>query len=254
MTAQDRLRVKSAGTTFEIVDALQKLDYPSVADVADHVGVPKSTAHDHLSTLVELDFVVKDAEGYRIGARFLEYGGYARENMKMYRVARPVVNRLADETGEHANLMIEEHGLGVFLYKAKGEDAVTLDTRPGMRVPLQTTALGKAIFAHMPRSDVEAIIDEQGMPNVTEKTVTDPEVLFEQLTEIRERGYATDDEERVAGMRCIAAPVLSQTDEVLGAVSVSGPMSRMNDERYRDDIPRSVKSAANVIEVNMTYS
>ncbi|SFH03925.1 transcriptional regulator, IclR family [Halopelagius inordinatus] len=254
MTAPDRLRVKSAGTTFEIVDALQELDDPSVADVADYLGVPKSTAHDHLSTLVELEFVVKGAEGYRIGARFLEYGGYARENMKVYRVARPVVNRLADETGEHANLMIEEHGLGVFLYKAKGEDAVTLDTRPGMRVPLQTTALGKAILAHMPRSDVEEIIDEQGMPNVTEKTVTDPEELFEQLAAVRDRGYATDDEERVAGMRCIAAPVLSQTDEVLGAVSVSGPMSRMNDERYRDDVPRSVKSAANVIEVNMTYS
>lgn len=254
MAATDRLRVKSAGTTFRIVDALQELDHPSVAEVADCVGVPKSTAHDHLSTLVELDFVVREAEGYRIGARFLEYGGYARENMKVYRVARPVVDRLADETGEHANLMIEEHGLGVFLYKAKGENAVTLDTRPGMRVPLQTTALGKTILAHMPRSDVEDIIEEQGMPNVTEKTVTDPEVLFEQLAEIRERGHATDDEERVAGMRCIAAPVLSQNDEVLGAVSVSGPMSRMNDERYRGDIPRSVKSAANVIEVNMTYS
>jgi len=254
MSSTDRLRVKSAGTMFTVVDAVRQLDDPSVAGVADHVGVPKSTAHDHLSTLVELDGVVKEESGYRIGARFLEYGGYARENMKVYRVARPVVNRLADETGEHANLMIEEHGLGVFLYKAKGENAVTLDTRPGMRVPLHTTALGKTILAHMPRSDVERIIDEQGMPKVTERTVTDPDVLFEQLAEVRERGYATDDEERVAGMRCIAAPVLSQNDEVLGAVSVSGPMSRMNDERYQDDIPRSVKSAANVIEVNMTYS
>ncbi|RDI71949.1 IclR family transcriptional regulator [Halopelagius longus] len=254
MSTTDRLRVKSAGTMFAVVDALQELDHPSVADVADRVGVPKSTAHDHLSTLEELDFVVKESEGYRIGARFLEYGGCARENMKVYRVARPVVKRLAEETGEHANLMIEEHGLGVFLYKAKGENAVTLDTRPGMRVPLQTTALGKAILAHTPREEVERILEEHGMPNVTEKTVTDPELLFEELAEVRERGYATDDEERVAGMRCIAAPVLDRNDEILGAVSVSGPMSRMNDERYQDDIPRSVKSAANVIEVNMTYS
>ncbi|WP_394354995.1 IclR family transcriptional regulator [Halorarum halophilum] len=250
----DPLRVKSAGTTFAIVEALKQLDRPSIAEVADHVGVPKSTAHDHLSTLVELEFVVKAPDGYRIGTRFLEYGGYARENMKVYRVARPVINRLADETGEHANLMIEEHGLGIFLYKAKGEDAVTLDTRPGMRVPLQTAAMGKAILAHMPQSEVDRIISERGLPKVTRKTITDRETLSDQLAEIRERGYATDDEERIEGMRCIAAPILDRNDEILGAVSVSGPMSRMHDDRYENDIPRQVQSAANVIEVNMTYS
>ena len=254
MTTPDPLRVKSAGTMFAIVDALKQLDRPSVAEVADYVGVPKSTAHDHLHTLVELEFAMKEPDGYRVGMRFLEYGGYARGNLKVYRVARPVVNRLADETGEHANFMIEEHGLGIFLYKAKGEDAVTLDTRPGMRVPLQTSALGKAILAHMPRSEVDQIIDERGLPQVTKKTITDREVLYEQLEEIRERGYATDDEERVEGMRCIGAPILNRDDEILGAVSVSGPMSRMHDDRYQNDVPRRVQSAANVIEVNMTYS
>lgn len=254
MPNADKLRVKSAGTMFAVVDALQELDYPTVSEVANHVNVPKSTAHDHLSTLEELEFVVKEPKGYRIGTRFLEYGGYARQNMKVYRVARPIVKRLATETGEHANLMIEEHGLGVFLFKAKGEDAVTLDTRPGMRVPLQTTALGKAIMAHTPRERVEEILEQHGMPKVTEKTVIDPEILFEELAEVRERGYAADDEERVAGMRCLAAPILGKNGEILGAVSVSGPMSRMNNHRYRDEIPQSVMSAANVIEVNMTYS
>jgi IclR family acetate operon transcriptional repressor len=254
MTGTERLRVKSAATTFETIDALKTLDRPSVAEVADHVGVPKSTAHDHLSTLIDLEFVVRETEGYRLGARFLEYGGYARENMKVYRVARPVVKQLATETGEHANFMVEEHGLGIFLYKAKGEDAVTLDTHPGMRVPLQTTALGKAIFAYMPPDEVDRITEERGLPSVTEKTITDREVLFDELETIREQGYATDNEERVEGMRCVAAPITDQKDRVLGAVSVSGPMSRMHDDRFQHEIPRRVRSAANVIEVNMTYS
>lgn len=254
MSTHDGLRVKSAATTFEVIHALKTLDRPNVADIADHLDVPKSTAHDHLSTLIELEFVVKAEDGYRLGARFLEYGGYAREQMKVYRVARPVVNRLAEETGEHANLMVEEHGLGIFLYKAKGDDAVNLDTHPGMRVPLQTTALGKTILAHTPREDVEAIVDEHGLPQVTEQTITDREVLFDELDAVREQGYATDDEERVEGMRCIAAPILDQHDDVIAAVSVSGPMSRMHDSRFEDDIPRRVLSAANVVEVNMTYS
>ncbi|GKZ15194.1 IclR family transcriptional regulator [Haladaptatus sp. T7] len=253
MCKHNRVRVKSTATTFDVIDSLKELDHPGLTEVAEFLGVPKSTAHDYLSTLIELDFVVKEPEGYRLGARFLEYGGYARESMKVYRVARPVVNRLAEETGEHANLMIEEHGLGIFLYKAKGDDAVNLDTHPGMRVPLQTTALGKTILAHLPEDEVRRIVNEHGLPAVTEKTITDRGALFDELEGIRERGYATDDEERVEGMRCIAAPVVNQND-VIAAVSVSGPMSRMHDERFENDVPRRVLSAANVIEVNMTYS
>lgn len=254
MIEKNQLRVKSAATTFEIVNALKALDEPSVTEIADHVGVPKSTAHDHISTLIALEFIVKGSEGYRLGARFLEYGGHARENMKVYRVARPAVEQLATETGEHANFMIEEHGLGIFLYKATGDNAVSLDTHPGMRVPLQTTALGKAILAYMPPKEAKRIVRERGLPKVTDNTITDRETLFARLEAIRERGYAMDDEERVEGMRCIGAPIVDQNDEVLGAVSVSAPTSRMHSDRFGNEIPRRVQSTANVIEVNMTYS
>lgn len=254
MTETDQLRVKSAATTFKTIDALKVLDRPSVVDIADYVGVPKSTVHDHLSTLTALEFVVKEASGYRLGARFLEYGGYARENMKVYRVARPAIEQLATETGEHAYLMIEEHGLGIYLYKSKGDDAVTLNTHPGMRVHLQTTALGKAILAYMPSKAAKRIVRERGLPKVTENTITDPEELFAEWEVIRERGYAMDDEERVEGMRCIGAPILGQNDEVLGAVSVSAPTSRISNDRFENEIPQRVQSTANVIEVNMTYS
>ncbi len=254
MSNQRAPRVKSATTTVAVIDALKTLDYPGVGEVADHIDRPKSTVHDHLSTLIELDFVVKEPTGYRLGARFLEYGGYAREQMKVYRVGRPVVDRLAEDTGEHANLMIEEHGLGVFLYKAKGEEAVTLDTHPGMRVTLQATALGKTILAHLPDTRVTEIFDEHGLPQITENTLTDRDALFDEFEHIRERGYATDDEERIEGMRCVAAPILDHDDRVIAAVSISSPVSRMHDDRFANEIPRRVLSAANVIEVNMTYA
>ena len=252
--SEQNLRVKSAGTMFEIVEALKRLDRPSVVEVAQHVDLPKSTTHDHLSTLTKLGFVAREPDGYRLGARFLEYGGFVRENMKVYRVARPVVERLAAETGDHANLMIEEHGLGIFLYTAKGENAVNLDTYPGMRVPLHTTALGKAILAHCPREKVDRIIDEHGLQKETENSITDRETLFEQCEQIRGQGYATDNEERGEGVRCVAAPILNQNDEILAAVSVSGPVSRIHNEVFKGDLPQRVQSAANVIELNMTYS
>ena len=251
---QRDLRVKSAGTMIRIIDAIKELDEPTLSGIAEHVGVPKSTAHDHLTTLTKLHLIVDTPDGYRLGARFLEYGGYARKSMRVYRVARPVVENLAAETGEHANLGIEEHGLAVFLYKAKGENAVTIDTHPGMRVPLHTTAMGKVIMANRPRREIDRIIDEHGLIQVNENTITDRETLFEELETIKDRGYATDNGERVDRMRCVAVPIFGDGGDVIAAVSVSGPMSRMQGDRMENDLPQRVKSAANVIEVNLKYS
>ena len=246
--------VQAAVTSFEVIEALRELDGAGVSELASHMGLPKSTVHDHLRTLEATEFLVNDGSQYRLGARFLELGGHARKGMRLYRVGQPEVEKLAQQTGEHANLMIEEHGWGIFLYKATGEHAVRLDTHVGMRVYLQTTALGKAIMAHLPRERVDAVLDRHGLPKVTDETVTDREQLYDELEAVRRRGYATDDGERIEGMRCIGAPVLDPDGDVLGAVSVSGPTSRLDGESFEHEIPKAVLSATNVIEVNLAHT
>lgn len=253
MTTNDA-PVEAAKTTFTIIDALRELDGAGVSELADRLDKPTSTIHDHLRTLEDEQYLINNDGTYRVGARFLELGEQVRNRMKVYNVARPEVEDLAEKTGEHANMMIEEHGLGVFLYKARGSDAVELDTHGGMRVPLQTTALGKTILAHRPREEVEAILDRYGLPEITEKTISDREELFEILEDIRERGYAFDDEERVDGMRCVAAPITDSDDRAIAAVSVSGPKSRMLGETFTEEVPEMVLRSTNVIEVNLTYS
>ncbi|RKD95323.1 IclR family transcriptional regulator [Halopiger aswanensis] len=254
MSQRPKYPVQAAATTFQIVETLHELEGAGVAELADELEMPKSTVHDHLRTLTEAEYLVNEGGTYHVGARFLELGGFARSRMKLYQVASPEIKKLAEETGEHANLMIEEHGKGIFLNKFKGDDAVTLDTHIGKRVHLHTTALGKAILAHRSESTVDEIIDRHGLPGVTERTITDETELKAQLEAIRDRGYAIDDEERVLGMRCIAAPICDENDEPLGAISVSGPTNRFTDDRFDEEIPKHVLSTANVIEVNMTYS
>jgi DNA-binding IclR family transcriptional regulator len=246
--------VKAAKTSFEIIDKLRELDGAGVSKLADELDMPTSTIHDHLQTLVHEGYLVNDDNTYRVGARFLELGEQARDRMKVYNVARPEVDDLATETGEHANLMIEEHGWGIFLYKATGEDAVQLDTHAGMRVPLQTTAMGKAILAYRPREEATDILDRHGLPKVTDNTITDREELFEGLSTIRERGYALDNQERIEGMRCVAAPITDSDDRAIAALSVSGPRSRLLGDVYTEEFPAMVKQRANVTEVNFTYS
>lgn len=246
--------VTAAKVSLEIVETLRELDGAGVSEIADRLDKPTSTVHDHLRTLEQEEYLVKDGDEYYISTRFLQLGDQARSRKKVFEIARPEVNELAEQTGEHANLMIEEHGLGVFLYRARGPDAVQLDTHAGMRVPLQTTALGKTIMAFRPRAEVEEILDRHGLPSVTENTVTDRAALFDTLEQIRERGYAYDDEERVKGMRCVAAPITDDDDRAIAAVSVSGPKSRMQEDRFTNEIPEQIRRCANVIEVNLTYS
>jgi DNA-binding IclR family transcriptional regulator len=250
----DDVPVKAAKTTFQIIDALREIEGAGVSELAERLDKPTSTIHDHLRTLENEEYLVSADGDYYIGTRFLGIGEQARARQKVYDVAREELDGLADETGEHTNLMIEEHGRGIFLYKSRGPDAVQLDTHAGMRVPLQTTALGKSILANRPREETEAILDRHGLPQVTEKTITDRGELFDQLGEIADRGYAYDDEERVRGMRCVATPITDREGRAIAAISVSGPKSRMRGERFEQEIPDMLSRSANVIEVNLTYS
>lgn len=246
--------VKATKVTFEIIDFLRKRNGAGVSEIADHLEKPTSTIHDHLRTLETEEYLIKDDSEYRIGARFLELGEQARSRMKVYHLARPEVDELATKTGNHSNIMIEEHGRGVFLYKSKGENAVRLDTHAGMRVYLQTTALGKSILAFRPLEEVETILDRHGLPQITENSITSRDQLLKELDQIRERGYAIDDEERVQGMRCVAAPITTSEGKAVAAISVSGPKSRLQGEYLEETLPNMVLQSSNVIEVNLTYS
>lgn len=245
--------VDATQTTIRVIEAIKELNGAGVSEIADRLGLPTSTVHDHLRTLHENEFVVKRDGNYEVGARFLEIGGYARSNRDIYQIAEPEIQKLAAKTGEHANLMIEEFGQGVFLLKVKGEDAFELDTHVGKRVNLQTTAMGKTILANLPEERVDEIIEEHGLPEITPQTTTDRDELDAELAQVREQGYAVDDEERISGVRCVAAPVLGDEGEVIAAVSVTGPKSGMQGERFEQEIPDLVLRTANVVEVNLKY-
>lgn len=245
--------IKATRTSLSILEKLNELNGAGVTQLAGELGLPKSTVHNHLKTLLEAEYVVHEGDEYDISLQFLELGEYSRNRLKLYKTARPEVENLAVETGEMANLAVEEYGRGVYLYLAEGEQAVQLDTCAGMHVHLHCTALGKAMLAHMPRERVEDIVDRMGLPKRTENTITDRDELFEELDAVRERGYAYDNQERLTGLCCVAAPI-NRRDRNIGAISIAGPTNRMNCVRYHDEFPELLFNATNVIELNMTYS
>ncbi|ESP87069.1 IclR family transcriptional regulator [Candidatus Halobonum tyrrellensis] len=255
MGDQAKNPIKGTEKTILIVEALKEMDGAGVSELAERVGLSKGTVHDYLSTLRQHNYVVKEGNTYYVGLGFFELGEYARNRLHIYHVAKSEVDNLAAETGELANLLYEEHGLGVYLYRARGENAVTLDTHTGKRRYLHNTALGKAILAYMPDHRVEAILDQHGLPRATERTITDREELYEELAAVRDRGYAYCNQERVEGLQCIATPLISRADgAVLGAISVAGPTTRMTNDRVGEEILDRLLQAANVVEINVNYA
>ncbi len=243
--------MKTVERNFEIIDALRETNGSGVSELANRLDLPKSTVHDHLRTLEELGFLKKVEGEYRVTLKFLDYGGATRKKTEIYPAGWPEVQRLALETDEHANLMIEEYGKGRYIYIAEGENSANLDTYTGMEVYLHATALGKAIMAHLPMEQVEDIIETHGLPKLTENTITSREELMETLEQVRQQGYATDLEERTVGVRCIAAPIIGANDVVYGSVGVSGPTSRFRGDRFSSELPDMVQRAANLIELNI---
>lgn len=252
--ASQKNTVRSSQKTLRILEAIHDLGGVGVTELADHLEMSKATTHHHLSTLEENEYVVKDGSTYRTGLRLLELGERARRQTGVFDIAKSDIDELAEKTGELANLMIEEHGKGVYVYIASGEQAVHLDTRVGTRQFLHTSALGKSILGHMSEERFEEVIARHGLPAKTPNTVTDKEVLESELDEIRDRGVAFDGEERAEGIRCVAAPITDNRDNLIGAVSVSGPSTRMKDDRLRNEIPEMVKDTATVIGINVSYS
>lgn len=246
--------VKAVETSYRIIEKVKELDGVRMTELADLLELPNSTVSDHLVTLRANDYLVKSGNEYRIGLRFLELGDYARNYRNIYSHGKEKIDDLAETTDELVHLSVEENGRGVIIYETEGSNAISLDTYVGRRVPLHCTALGKAMLAHLGEERVEAIIEQYDLPAMTEQSITSRESLFDQLPTIREQGYAVSDGERIAELSCIAAPIKdSSSSTVFGAVSVCVPMSRLEDDRLKTELPNVVRQAANRIELDILY-
>jgi DNA-binding IclR family transcriptional regulator len=241
--------VRTTEKSLTLIEELNRRGGARITTLADELSMGKSAIHNHLSTLEEHGFVVKNGNTYELSLRFLDIGGQLRSEMDVYRVAEPQVEALAEESGELVHLVVEEGGEGVYLCRSKGDRAVDLDTYVGCRHPMHSSAFGKAIFSHLPERRVESIIDCHGLPPVTPKTITTRGELYDALERTRERGFAIDDEERLEGLRCIAAPIRFDS-EVIGAISISAPTARIDDDWAENEFVDQLCRTANVIELN----
>jgi len=186
----DRGRIRTGETMLSVVEALAAEGGAGVTTVADRLGVAKSTAHAHLQTLLDWQYVAKRDGQYHLGLQFLELGQSAKAPWDAYGFIEAKIEEPAEESQMRAQFLVEEHDEAVYVYRSTDRHSVPTDSRVGVRIPLHSVAAGKAMLAHLPEERVGEIVDRRGLERLTEHTITDRKTLVGALERTRERGYA----------------------------------------------------------------
>jgi DNA-binding IclR family transcriptional regulator len=209
-------------------------------------GIPRSSVHRILSQLVSARWLMRHEDGYALGLRMFEIGTLVAHRSRITCAARPFIQELAERTGQVVHLAVLDQQDVVYLDKvgsavADRAFAGTLPSRVGGRLPAHCTAVGKALLAYSPLATVSEYL-ATGLRRRTEASLATPAALQAAIVSIRDSGYATDRDEAVPGVACIAAPI-RHCDEAVAAVSVCGPRDQM---RARDLPPLVMWTAAEI--------
>ncbi|MEQ6917916.1 HTH-type transcriptional regulator BhcR [Halomonas aquatica] len=205
----------------------------ALSELAEEAGFAPSTTHRLLQALQSQGFVSQDSElgVWKIDVKTFRIGNSFLEARDFVGTSRPFLRHLTAQTGETANLGVRDDGTAVFLAQSESPQMMRMITRLGSRAPLHASGVGKALMAWLPEDEVERILDERGLARLTENTLHSLESLREGLAEIRHQGFACDREEHAIGLHCVAACIHDEHGIPLAAISVSGPVARIPEER-----------------------
>jgi IclR family acetate operon transcriptional repressor len=219
-----------------------------LTDIAEAAGMAPSTTHRLLTSLASHGMVSADPETgqWTIGVKAFEIGNGFLRHRKLGSISRPFLTALMQESGETANLAIEDAGDVVFVSQVESHAPMRAFFRPGRRGPMHASGIGKAILAARPDGDVAELLGRRKLERFTEKTLDTQAAVSSDLEAIRARGWSLDDEEHTVGMRCIAAAVFNEYGEAVAGLSVSGPAVRLSYERIGELGPK-VRDAADAL-------
>jgi len=216
-----------------------------LSDLARSVDMPKATVYRILSTLESRGFLDRSEDGgYRIARKLFDLQPRHPIEQILNRVAPPRMEELAKSCRETVNLGILDGGEVVVVNTVESPQTIRMTSKVGNRRCLHTTAIGKVLLAALAEKEMLRLIRLKGLPRQTSYTIVSRVTLIAELDRIREQGYAIDDQENELDGRCIGAPVLGPDGRVVAALSISGPVFRMDLNRARSLAPKLKQTCA----------
>ena len=259
ITDDPEYEVETTQLSLDILDIVSECDGARLRDVVKRLGIAKSTAHKHLTTLRKNGLLTKRGDMYYVGLKFLNFGEQARSQWTEYQYIEETIRDLTARTEEECDFVAPDRGRVITIAESyhkwvkhsDGSEADVSDkyrARIGSYYCMHATASGLAILATYSPSQVEEVINKWGLPARTEHTITTREELYAELEQIREQGYSVDNQGYTEGMRSIGKAVHGPDGNVLGALSVSGPVYRVDGSVLKREIPNALIEVTEQLE------
>ncbi|GAA1782674.1 IclR family transcriptional regulator [Streptomonospora arabica] len=248
-------KVKSAGRALEIVDFVAERGSVTFQDVVDS-GLPKSSAHGLLATLVESGWLERSAQTrrYRLGLRAWQVGHAYQGHQVLLEASQEVMDDVVARVGETVQLARLEGIENVYIGIRLSPKPMRMASSVGMRLHAHATGIGKALLSTLDPGEARRRLEAVALPRLTRNTVTDVDELMRVIGRSRELGYAVDDEEFIEDCRCVAVPVATEAETgVCAAMSVTMPTSR-TDGRWPHSMYSVLREGANRIRSAMGLS
>ena len=229
--------IQVAGRLFGVLEFLADAGSAGLMEVSAALDLNKTTAHRVLNSLIYMGYARQNTVNGRYEPTFkvVDIANRIMGKVDIVQIVRPYLRKLMEATGETVHF-VERDGIdAVYIDKVESlNNGIQMVSRIGSRIPLYCSGVGKAIAADLDIGEVEAIWKSSRITALTPHTITDFDTYCRELEEVRKNGYALDNEENEAGVRCIAVSLKDYIGRVRYAFSISAPVSRMDDQRVEE--------------------
>jgi DNA-binding IclR family transcriptional regulator len=248
--------MKSLHKVLDIIEAVAKSGSMGIRELSTVTGFPPPTIHRITSTLVARQYLKQNPLTRRLSLsiQFLELGTKVQQQFNLTAIARPHLEKLMSETKESVNLAVQDGDHVAYMDHVRSDyTMLQLFTRPGARVPLYCTGVGKMFMSRWTPSDVDEYLNRTPLVRYTPHTITDRARLMDELVRIRARHYAVDNEEMEQGVRCVAALVVDHRAKPVAALSISGAAMRITPKEIKS-FAKSLKACSRVISEELGFT
>ena len=244
----DQNTIKSLDRAMMVFEYLSGASGKTLSALASDLGQSPATIYRILTTLEGRGMVEMDSaeQVWHIGPNAFVIGAKFLKRTSLVERARPILRKLMEDTGETANLGIEQGASVLFVSQVETHESIRAFFPPGTLSPMHASGIGKALLAEMDDARLDRILGKAKTEIFTEHTISDVDAMNRELQAIRERGFSIDGEEKTLGMRCIAAAVFDINQEAVAGISVSGPTSRVGPAQI-PELSAAVIYAANAV-------
>ncbi len=225
----DQNTIKSLDRAMMVFEYLSETSGKTLSALATDLDQSPATVYRILTTLEARGMVEMDsaAQVWHIGPNAFVIGARFLKRSSLLERARPILRKLMEDTGETANLGIEQNGSVLFVSQVETHESIRAFFPPGTLSPMHASGIGKALLAEMDDARLDRVLSRAELEVFTEHTIADAGAMRRELQAIGECGFSIDGEEKTLGMRCIAAAVFDVNQEAIAGISVSGPTSRV---------------------------